>query len=103
MIGADPAFDAAHPSGHILFRSTRGGYLDSVILTEAALHTDAAGLADAITRTAQVSHLMAVLAVRDAITAAGHTPSDELPTAAELAAAREHLQDHRLNPAEYRG
>ena len=36
MIGADPAFDAAHPSGHILFRSTRGGYLDSVILTEAA-------------------------------------------------------------------
>ena len=47
MIGPDPAFDAPHPSGHILFRSTRGGYLDSVILTEGALRTDAASLAQA--------------------------------------------------------
>jgi hypothetical protein len=103
VIGPDPAFDAPHPSGHILFRSTRGGYLDSVILTEGALRTDAASLAEAITRAGQVSHLMAVLAVREEITAAGHTPSDELPTPDHLATAREHLMEHRLNRAERRG
>ncbi|HOW93194.1 MAG TPA: DUF2694 family protein, partial [Mycolicibacterium fallax] len=45
MAHPDPAFDAAHPSGRVLFRSCRGGYLDSVILTEAALDADADTLA----------------------------------------------------------
>ena len=36
MTEPDPEFDASHPSGHIVFRSCRGGYLHSVGLAEAA-------------------------------------------------------------------
>ena len=45
MTDPDPEFDAAHPSGHLLFRSCRGGYLHSVVLSEAV--TDARQPADA--------------------------------------------------------
>ena len=45
MSGADPQFDAVHPSGHVLFRSSRGGYLHSVVLSEAVRDTDGQALA----------------------------------------------------------
>lgn len=96
MTEPDPAFDAAHPSGHILFRSARGGYLHSVALTEAALDTDADTLADAIMRTAEVSFLKAALEIRGEIVAAGHTPSAALPTTADLDRATRELLAHQL-------
>ncbi|HLR98749.1 DUF2694 family protein [Mycolicibacillus parakoreensis] len=96
MSAPDPAFDAVHPSGHILFRSCRGGYLHSVLLGAEALHTEAASLAEAILRAADVSHLKALLQVRAEIVAAGHTPSAEVPTAHDLSAAIAALLDHRL-------
>ena len=100
MTDPDPAFDATHPSGHILFRSCRGGYLHSVALTEAAMDTDAHTLAQAITLTADVSYLKAAMEIRDEILAAGHTPSAEVPTADDLAAALDRLGEHRLGSAE---
>ena len=45
MTDANPAFDTVHPSGHILVRSCRGGYMHSVALSEEAMDTDAATLA----------------------------------------------------------
>lgn len=98
MAHPDPAFDAAHPSGRVLFRSCRGGYLDSVILTEAALDADADTLAEAILRTADVSYLKALMAVRAEIIAAGHSPSAELAGPADLRAATRRLAEHRLGP-----
>jgi len=92
----DPAFDTVHPSGHILFRSCRGGYLHSVALAEAAMDSDADTLARAILLTANVSYLRAVMQIRREIVAAGHTPSAEIPTDADLAAATEVMQRHRL-------
>ncbi|MCV7191755.1 DUF2694 family protein [Mycolicibacterium brumae] len=99
MSEADPAFDATHPSGQLMFRSCRGGYLDSVVLTEPALGADAATLAEAIVRTADVSYLRAALAVREEIIAAGHSPSAELAGPADLRAAVARLAEHRLHPA----
>lgn len=96
MSAPNPAFDAVHPSGHILFRSCRGGYLHSVLLSGDALNTEAATLAEAILRAADVSHLKALMQVRAEIVAAGHTPSAEVPTAHDLSAAIEALLDHRL-------
>ena len=92
----NPEFDAVHPSGHILFRSCRGGYLHSVALTEAAMSSDAGSLAEAIMLTADVSYLMALLQVRGEIVAAGHTPSAEVPTTGDFDAAAAALRDHRL-------
>lgn len=92
----NPDFDAVHPSGHIMFRSCRGGYLHSVVLAEPAMSTDAQTLAEAILRTADVSHLKALLEVRGEIIAAGHTPSDEIPGPADLVQAIEQLGEHRL-------
>ncbi len=100
MTEPDPAFDAAHPSGHLLVRSCRGGYLHSVALTEAAMDTDAHCLAEAIALTADVSFLKAALQVRGEIVAAGHTPSAALPTAYDLAGATERLLGHELLPPE---
>jgi hypothetical protein len=91
------AFDTVHPSGHVLFRSCRGGYLHSVALTEAAMETDARTLADAIVRVADVSFLKAALEVRGEIVAAGYTPSAALPTAHDLDVATEKLLAHRLS------
>jgi len=96
MTEPDPDFDATHPSGHIVFRSCRGGYLHSVGLAEAAMDADAQLLADAILRTANVSHLKAVMQIRGEIQAAGHTPSAELASERDLDTAQQALDSHRL-------
>jgi hypothetical protein len=96
MTEPNPDFDTVHPSGHILFRSCRGGYLHSVALTEAAMSTDAQTLAEAILLTADVSYLKALMEVRSEIIASGHTPTDEVPGAAELDRATERLHAHQL-------
>jgi Protein of unknown function (DUF2694) len=97
MTEADPDFDATHPSGNLLFRSCRGGLLHSIALTDGALDTDAQTLAEAILLTAEVSHLHALMAVRDEILASGHTPSDAVPTPADLRAAIDRLARHDLH------
>jgi len=94
----DPDFDAVHPSGHVLFRSCRGGYLHSVALAEAAMDADADTLARAVQLTADVSHLKALMQIRREIVAAGHTPSAEIPTEQQLEVAIAALQRHRLQP-----
>jgi hypothetical protein len=70
----DPEFDAVHPSGHVLFRSSRGGYLHSVVLSEAVLDIDAQTLAEAVLRASDVSHLKAVMQIRQEILDAGFSP-----------------------------
>lgn len=97
MTDANPAFDTVHPSGHILVRSCRGGYMHSVALSEEAMDTDAAALARGILLTADVSWLKALLEIRDEIVAAGHTPSAEVPTPHDLNAAIEKLLAHKLH------
>ncbi|MGB8390041.1 DUF2694 family protein [Mycobacterium sp.] len=96
MTDANPAFDTVHPSGHILVRSCRGGYMHSVALSEEAMHTDAETLAQGILLTADVSCLKALLEIRDEIVAAGHTPSAGVPTPQDLDAAIEKLLAHKL-------
>ena len=96
MSEPDPEFDAVHPSGHVLFRSCRGGYLHSVVLSEAVVDSDAAALAEAVLRAAGVSHLKAVMQIRREILEAGFSPSAELPTAADLSRAEAALAGHRL-------
>lgn len=100
MTEADPAFDTVHPSGHILVRSCRGGCMHSVALSEAALDTDAASLAQGILLAAEVSYLKAALEVRAEIVAAGHTPSAAVPTPPDLDAATEQLSVHQLRRRE---
>jgi hypothetical protein len=97
MTDANPDFDTAHPSGHILFRSCRGGCMHSVALSEAAMDTDAETLARGIVLTAEVSYLKAALEVRSEILAAGHTPSTAVPTTADLNEATKTLLCHRLD------
>ncbi|TGD90039.1 DUF2694 domain-containing protein [Mycolicibacterium sp. CH28] len=96
MSEPDPRFDTAHPSGHILFRSCRGGYLHSVALAEPAMDTDAQTLAQAILLTADVSYLKALMQVRGEILAAGHSPSTDVPGERDLDGAVAVLQAHRL-------
>lgn len=96
MTDANPAFDTVHPSGHILVRSCRGGYMHSVALSEEAMETDADALAQGILLTADVSCLKALLEIRDEIVAAGHTPSAEVPTPQDLGTAIEKLLAHKL-------
>lgn len=96
MTAPNPDFDAVHPSGQILFRSCRGGYLHSVALGEEIIGGDAAMLAEAILLAADVSHLKALLQVRAEIVAAGHTPSAQVPTADDLTVAVDKLLAHRL-------
>jgi len=92
----DPGFDAVHPSGTVVFRSCRGGYLHSVALAEAALDADAQALAAAVLLAADVSHLKAVMAIRGEIIDAGFTPSDQIPEPGDLTRAEVALRDHRL-------
>jgi hypothetical protein len=96
MTEANPAFDTVHPSGHILVRSCRGGYVHSVTLSEAAMTGDAETLAQGILLTADVSYLKAVMEVRGEIVAAGYTPSAEVPTARDLDVAIDKLVAHEL-------
>lgn len=97
MTEPDPAFDAVHPSGDVLFRSCRGGYLHSVVLTEAAMGADAQRLAEAIILTADVSFLKAALEIRGEIVATGHTPSAAVPSNDDLRVAGERLLSHQLH------
>lgn len=92
----DPVFDAVHPSGHVLFRSCRGGYLHSVALAEPAMDADAHDLAAAVLLTAEVSHLKAVMDIRREIIDAGFTPSEEIPAPGDLTRAEAALGGHRL-------
>jgi hypothetical protein len=96
MTDVNPAFDTVHPSGHILVRSCRGGYMHSIALSEEAMDTDAQTLAKGILLTADVSCLKALLEIRDEIVAAGHTPSAAVPTPGDLDAAIEKLLAHKL-------
>jgi hypothetical protein len=96
MTDANPAFDTVHPSGHILVRSCRGGYIHSLALSEAAMDTDAGTLAQGILLTADVSYFKALMEVRGEIVAAGHTPSAEVPTPHDLDLAIEKLLTHEL-------
>lgn len=93
---ADPEFDAVHPSGQVMFRSARGGYLHSVVLSETVGGSPAAALAEAVLRAADVSHLKAVMEIRREIIDAGFSPSAELATPADLSRAEAALQAHRL-------
>ena len=102
MTDANPAFDTVHPSGHILARSCRGGYMHSVALSEAAMDTDAETLAQGIRLTADVSFLKALMEVRGEILAAGHTPSAEFPTTRDLDVAIEKLLAHQLRRRDFR-
>lgn len=95
-LDADPELDVTHPSGHLMFRSCRGGYLHSVVLSDAALDADAASLAEAVLLAADVSHLRAVMQIRRQISDAGFTPSDELATPADLRRAEVALREHLL-------
>lgn len=97
MSEANPAFDTVHPSGYILVRSCRGGYMHSVALSEAAMDTDAATLAQGILLTADVSFLKALMEVRGEIVAAGYTPSAQVPTTNDLETAIEKLLAHQLH------
>jgi hypothetical protein len=54
-------------------------------------------LAQAVLHTAEVSHLKAVMEIRQEIIDAGFSPSAELATPADLSRAQVHLSDHRLN------
>ena len=98
MNGPDPAFDAVHPSGHLMFRSSRGGCLHSVVLSESALEADAASLATAVLLAAEVAHLQAVRRIRREIIAAGFSPSAQIPGIGDLEAAEGALRSHRLRP-----
>ncbi|RAU98579.1 DUF2694 family protein [Mycolicibacter senuensis] len=97
MTEPNPAFDATHPSGDVLFRSCRGGYLHSVALSEAAMTADADRLAEAIVLAADVSYLKAALEIRGEIVITGHSPSAAVPTTEDLRVATERLLNHRLH------
>jgi len=96
MSEPDPAFDAVHPSGRLMFRSSRGGCLHSVVLSEAAMDTDSETLAAAVLLAADVSHLQAVMEIRREIIAAGFTPSPQIPGVRDLGIAEDALARHRL-------
>jgi hypothetical protein len=93
----DPDFDAVHPSGHLMFRSCRGGYLHGVVLSESAMDGDADTLAEAVLRAADVSHLKSVMQIRREIIEGGFTPTPSLPTPVDLDAAEAALRGHRLD------
>ena len=98
MTEPDPDFDVVHPSGHLMFRSSRGGCLHSVVLAESALDTDAENLARAVLLAAGVSHLKAVMRIRQEIIDAGFSPSAQIPGRTDLDAAEQELRSHRLRP-----
>lgn len=78
-------FDTMHPSGHVMFRSCRGGYLHSVVIGEAAMDSDAQTVADAILLAGNVSFLKAENRIR------GNTDGE-----GDLEAAQSALASHRL-------
>lgn len=94
----DPAFDAVHPSGTILFRSCRGGLLHSVALAEQAMETDANSLAEGILRTATVSFMKSAMQIRAELIAGvpDHPPGADVPTPQDLDEALIALNSHTL-------
>jgi len=96
MSEPDPAYDAFHPTGQLMFRSSRGGCLHSVLLSASAMDADSDILAQAILLTAEVSHLAAVMQVRQEIIDAGFTPSAGIPGPSDLGRAEGVLRRHRL-------
>ena len=103
MTEPSPAFDTAHPSGDVLFRSCRGGYLHSVVLSEAAVEADVRRLAEAIVLAADVSFLKAALEIRGELVTTGHAPSAAVPTNEDLRLAIERLRDHQLHADPHTG
>ena len=101
MSEPDAEFDAVHPSGHLMFRSCRGGYLHGVVLSEAAMDGDAATLAEAVLRTAEVSHLKSVMQIRREIIDGGFTPTPALSTPADLDAADAALAGHEFGAGRF--
>jgi len=96
MSEPDPAFDAVHPSGKLMFRSSRGGCLHSLVLSEAVMDADSETLAEAVLLAAEVSHLKAVMQIRQEMIDAGCTPSAQIPSARDLDNAASALRIHRL-------
>jgi len=96
MSEPDSVYDAVHPSGHLIFRSSRGGCLHSVLLSESAMNADSDSLARAVLLTAEVSHLAAVMQIRQEIIDAGFTPSGGIPGPSDLVRAEDVLLRHRL-------
>lgn len=70
--------------------------MHSIVLAEGAMHTDVDTLAQAILLTAQVSYLKAVVHIRQDIIESGHTPSEQMPTIADLDSATDILQRHHF-------
>lgn len=103
MTEPNPAYDTAHPSGDVLFRSCRGGYLHSVALSETAMRADVSRLAEAIVLTAEVSFLKAALEIRADMVTTGHAPSAAVPTNDDLRVAAERLVEHRLHGDRHTG
>lgn len=103
MTEPNPAFDTTHPSGDVMFRSCRGGYLHSVVLSEAAMSADAQRLAEAVVLAADVSFLKAALEIRGEIVITGHVPSAAVPTHEDLRVATERLLSHQLYAGQQSG
>lgn len=94
----NPEFDAVHPSKTILARSCRGGALHSIALSEYAMETDANSLAEGILRTASVSHLRAMMEMREELIAGlpDEGPTSDVPTPQDLDEAVIALEAHHL-------
>lgn len=90
----DPRYDVVDPGGMLMFRSCSEGYLHSVVLDESARGADTRVLAEAILLSAAVSHLKAVMQMRQALIDAGFTPSEEMASPADLDAAQHLLASH---------
>jgi hypothetical protein len=98
----NPAFDAVHPSGAILFRSCRGGFMHSVALSEQVMDTDASSLAEGILRTASVSFLKSAMEIRSEVVAAQpDMGAQALPTGQDLDEAIVALNAHTLTFREH--
>ena len=99
MSDPDPAFDAIHPSGQLMFRSSRGGCLHSVVLSDVAMTADAPTLARAVLLAADVSYLHAVMQIRQEIIEAGFTPSPQIQGPSDLDIAEGALRRSRVHIA----
>lgn len=90
-------FEAVHPTGGLLFRSSRGGAMDSVHFDSEVLTTfpSALALARGILLTERVSRLKAVMEIREELIAAGTPPSAAVATRDDLATAEMELRNDR--------
>ena len=71
--------------------------MQGILLTAEAttIFPTAGALAEAILLTSRVSHLKALLAIRDELLTAGIPPSSNLPTCDDLTDAETKLRNHR--------